>query len=95
MRTHAVGIRLGNALGDDLGVALFVTGITTVLALVPFSSKEELLTKSTHDGLVELALNKLMTVHFIDIALSLSDGTLSTERLVWSSPASDRVLDCL
>ena len=70
-----------------------MTGISTIFTLVSLSSKEELLTQSTHDGLVELSLDKLVTVHLVDIALSLSNGTLSTESFVWTSPSSSRVLD--
>lgn len=77
-RTYAVGIRFRDTLGDNLGVTLFVTSVSTVLTLVSFSGKEELLTQGTHDGLVELPLDKFVAVHLVDIALSLSDGSLST-----------------
>ena len=93
MRTYPIGGGLGNTLGDNLGITLFMTGISTIFTLVSLSSKEELLTQSTHDGLVELSLDKLVTVHLVDIALTLSNGTLSTKSFVWTSTSSCRVLD--
>jgi hypothetical protein len=91
--TYAIGGGLGNTLGDHLGVTFLVTGISTIFTLVSLSGKEEFLTQGTHDGLVELSLHELMAVHLVDVALSLSDGTLSTQSFVWTSTTSGRVLD--
>ena len=78
MQTHAIGIRLGDTLRDHFRITFLVTGVSTIFALVSFAREEELLTQSTHDRLVELALDKLMTVHLEYIALSFSNGSLST-----------------
>lgn len=91
--THPICIRLGDTLGDHLGIALLVTCISAIFALISLSGEKELLAESTHDGLVELALDELMAVHLENIALSLPYGTLTTERFVRSAPTGDRVLD--
>ena len=91
--THAVGSSLGNTLGDHLGITFLVTGISTIFTLISFTGKEEFLTQGTHDGLVKLSLNELMAVHLVDIALSLSNSTLSTQSFVWTSATSGRILD--
>lgn len=74
-----VCIRLADTLCDDLGIALLVARVSTILALIAFSREEEFLTKCTEDGLEELSLNKLVTVHLEHVALALADGTLTTE----------------
>ena len=55
--------RFADTFRDHLGVTLLVTCVSAVFALVPFASEEKLLTQGTHDRLVELPLDELVTVH--------------------------------
>lgn len=89
----AVGIRLADTLGDDFGVTFFMTRIATIFALIPFASEKEFLAQGAHDGLVELLLNKLMPIHFENVALALADSALTVERFVRASSTCHRVLD--
>lgn len=88
-----VGSGFGDTLGDDLGVAPLVTGVSTVLALVTFSGEKQFTTQSTHYGLVELALNELVAVHLMHVTLAFLDGTLTTESLIRATPSTGVVLD--
>lgn len=56
-----------------------MTSIPAVLALVSFSGKQEFLTESTQDRLIELSLNEFVPVHLEDVASSLSHGALTSE----------------
>ena len=70
-----------------------MTSVSAILALVSLSSEKEFLTQCAHDGLVELPLDKFVTVHFVDIALPLPDGALSTQSLVWFPTTTGGILD--
>ena len=56
-----------------------MAGIPTVLALVPESVEQEFVAESTQDELVELFLNKFVSVHLVDFFLALSHSTLTTK----------------
>lgn len=73
-RAHSFCIRLGNALGDDLGIALLVAGISAIFALVSTPLEKELVAEGAEDDLVELTLNELVAVHLVDFSLSHSDS---------------------
>ena len=72
-------IRLGYALGDYLLVALLVASVTTILTLITNSVKQEIVAECTKHELVELLLNKLVSIHFVNLAFSLPDGTLPSK----------------
>lgn len=77
--THRVGVALGDALGDDLLVAILVARVFAVLALHPRALEEELAAeRAQHDG-VELLLDKLVAVLLVDLLLALANGALSTQ----------------
>lgn len=88
-----VGSGFGDTFGDDLGVTPLVTSVPTVLALVTFSGEKQFTTQSTHYGLVELALNELVSVHLMHVTLALLDGTLTTKSLVRATTGTGVVLD--
>lgn len=78
-----VGIRLvvglADTLGDDLWIALSVTGIFAVGTLHAGSIFQEITTKRTAHDVVELLGDKLVTLLFVNLLLLLSDGTLTVE----------------
>jgi hypothetical protein len=78
-----VGIRfvvgLADTLGDDLWIALSVTGIFTVGTLHAGSIFQENTTKCTAHDVVELLGDKLVTLLLVNLLLLLSDGTLTVE----------------
>lgn len=70
-------IALGDTLRHHLAITILVTGIFAILALHPCTLQQELSTKSTkHDG-VELLLNKLVAILFVNRFFSLTNGPLS------------------
>lgn len=68
-----------NTLGNNIGIALFVTCIFAIHALITPSVLEKIATVSAFHDIVELVLNKLVAMHFVDLFLLLSDCTLSSE----------------
>lgn len=68
-----------NALCDNVRVTLFVTGVLAVHTLVSTSVFEEITTVCTFHDIVKLMLDKLVAVHFMNLLLLLSNGTLSSE----------------
>jgi hypothetical protein len=78
-----VGIRfvvgLADTLGDDLGIALSVTGIFAVGTLHAGRIFQEITAKRTAHDVVELLGDKLVTLLFVNLLLLLSDGTLTVE----------------
>lgn len=66
-------------LRDDLFVALLMARIPTVLALVSRSVEEEIATEGTLHELVELLLDELVSIHFVDVSFSHAKGTLTAE----------------
>lgn len=88
----AICVRLADTLRHNLRITFLVAGIPTILALISFTSEQEFLTQGTHDGLVELALYEFVTIHFVDIALSHTNGTLSAKGFVRTTRTSHRIL---
>lgn len=76
---HQFVIALRDTLGDYLFVTLFVTSVPAVLALVTEGIEKELIAKGTENDLIELFLNKLVTVHLVDFALAFTDGALTSK----------------
>ena len=56
-----------------------MAGIPTIFALVPEGVEQEFAAESAQDELVELFLNELVSVHFVDFFLALSHGTLAAK----------------
>ena len=89
----AIRVRLADTFGDNFRVAFLVTGVATVFALIAFAGKKELLAQCAHDRLVELSLDKLVSVHLKHIALALAHSALTSEGLIWPPATRHRVLD--
>jgi hypothetical protein len=72
-------IRLRDALGDDLGIALLMTGVVAVRTLHTCRVLEEVAAeRATHD-VVELLLHKLVAVLLDNLFLALADSALATK----------------
>ena len=56
-----------------------MTSVSTVLALITGSVEKKLVAEGAENDLVELALDKLVTVHLVHLVLALADGTLTAE----------------
>ena len=96
LKTHCIRVRLGNTLGDHLGIASLVTRISTIFALETFTGSQKFLAERTQDGLIELRLNEFMPVHLVHVTPALSHGTLSTKttRSGIQRPLSDIFFNC-
>jgi hypothetical protein len=64
----------GNALCNDLFEALSVASVLAVFALSTSTGKEIRAKGAAHD-LIELLDSKLVSVHLLDLALSLADSS--------------------
>lgn len=92
-----LNVRLRDALCEDFGVAVLVTHVAAVVALVAVARDQELVAERTEDDLEELALDKLVAVHLVDLALALLDGSLAAEpaeRAAVHRPPAEVLLDC-
>lgn len=79
-------IALADALGDNAGEALCMTGVLAVLALHPGRVFEELAAERAAHNVVELLLDELVAVHLVDVLLSLADSALSSQAKVdWAA----------
>lgn len=74
-----LGIRLGDALGDHLLVALFVASVSAVCALHAGSVLEKLAAKRASHNVVKLLLDKLVAILLHNFLLALTNGTLAVE----------------
>lgn len=72
-----------------------MAGVSAVFALISGSVEQELVAERTQDDLVELPLDKLVTVHLVYLVLALADGTL-TAKTAGSvhRPLANVLLDC-
>ena len=86
-------IRLGYTFRDDLFVALLVASVSTIFALVADGVEQELAAERAQDDLVELALDELVPVHLVHLALALAHGALAPEAGV-DGPLAHVLLDC-
>ena len=75
--TYVDRIRFGDTLRHDALVALFVTCVAAVFALVSDSVQEEVAAERTEHQLVELGLHELVSVHLVYISLAFADGALT------------------
>ena len=56
-----------------------MTRVATVLTLISDSVQEEIAAEGTQHELVELPLDELVAVHFVDIAFAFPDRSLTPE----------------
>ena len=68
--------------------------IPAVLALIASSIEKKLAAEGTQNDLIELLLNELVTVHFVDFSLSLPNGTLTAETACVKGPLADILFHC-
>lgn len=79
-RTTYPRIGFRYTLGNHLLVALLVTGVSAVLALITEGIEQELAAEGAENELVELLLNEFMSVHLVHLVLAFSNGTLTAKR---------------
>ena len=72
-------VALTDTLGDHAGIALSVTCIFAVLTLHSGRVLEEIATERTPHDVVELMLNKFMSIHFVNLFLALANGAFPAE----------------
>ena len=56
-----------------------MASVSTVFALIADAIEEEFATEGTHDDLIELSSNELVSVHFVDFVLAFADGALTSK----------------
>jgi hypothetical protein len=79
--TDRIGITLRDTLGDHLLVALLVTSVPTIFALVPGSIEQELAAISAKHNLVKLLWDEFMAIHLVNFT-SFSNGDLTRQTSV-------------
>jgi hypothetical protein len=57
-----------------------VASIPAVFTLVTECIEEELIAERAEDELVELLLDELVSIHFVDLILAFTDSALSAKR---------------
>ena len=77
-----LGIGLAYTLGYNFGETVCVTGIFAVFALHPRRILEELAAERAPHDTVELLLDKLVPILFLNFFFALSDGTFSAKASV-------------
>ena len=71
-----------------------MASIPTILALIAHRVEKELVAERAQDDLVELSLDELVSVHFVDLIFALTNGTLTTETSRGiEGPLADVLLD--
>jgi hypothetical protein len=65
-----------------------MASVPTIFALISKSLEKKLIAERTQDDLIELALDKFMAIHFVDLSTTNFDGTLTTEAtcIEWTFP---------
>ena len=82
-------ICFANAFCDDLRVAFSVTSVLTVCTLHTSGILEKFSAKSAAHNVIELLLDKLVALLFMDFFLLLADGALSIQAYIeWPSTSS-------
>lgn len=56
-----------------------MASVSTIFALVAHTVEEEFATEGTHDNLIELSSNELVSVHFMDFVLAFANGALTAK----------------
>lgn len=86
-----LGVTFADTLGNDARITLCVASVLAVLALHASRVLEEVPAECTTHNVVELVLNELVAVHFMNFLFSLTNGTFSSKsKIHWSS-----ILVCL
>ena len=78
-KAFAYSSRFRNALGHYFFVAFFVACVATVFALIACRIKQKFAAKCTKNDLIELALHKFVSVHFVNFFLPLADSALTAK----------------
>lgn len=73
------GIAFADALGHHASIALGVAGVLAVIALHAGRVFEKISAQRTAHDVVELALHKLVAVHFVDFLLALTNSALAAK----------------
>jgi hypothetical protein len=73
------GVRLCDALGDHFAIALFMARVLAVRALHSSRVLQEISAQSAPHNVIELLLDKLMPVLFMDFLSPLSNGTFPVQ----------------
>lgn len=75
--TYRLRIAFRDTLRDYLWIALTMARISTILTLIPARLQQEVTAICAHHYLVELPLDKLVSIHLMDFAMSHADCALS------------------
>lgn len=73
------GVRLCDALGDHFAIALFMACVLAVRALHSSRIFQEISAQSTPHDVIELLLDKLMPILFVNFLSPLSNGAFSVQ----------------
>lgn len=74
-----LGVALADALGDDALVAFGMASVLAVLALHTGRVLQKVTAQRTAHDIVELMLDKFVTVHLVDLFFALTDSALSAK----------------
>ena len=72
-------VRLGDTFSDNLLVTFLVAGISTIFTLISQCIEKEVVAERAQHQLIELLLDELVSIHFVNFAFPFSDRTLTTE----------------
>lgn len=86
-------ITLTDTFGDNARVAFSVASVLAVLALHACRILEEVSAKGAAHDVVELVLDKLVSVHLVNLLLALTNSTHTTETLQVDGAASVVLLE--
>ena len=62
-----------------------MASIPAVFALITQGIEEKFVAECTKNNLIELFLNKLVTIHFVHLALAFADGALTAQASIKGS----------
>ena len=86
-------VRLTDTLRDNFGITLCVASIFAVCTLHAGRVLEEVSTECTSHNIVELLLDELVTLLFVNFFLFLSNSSLSIEADIKRSPSHCLLLE--
>ena len=79
-------VGLADTLGDDLGIALAMTGVLAIGTLHAGCILQKIAAKSATHDVVELLRDELVSLLLVDFFLLLTDSTLTVQSdIEWSS----------
>jgi hypothetical protein len=77
-----LGVGLGNAFSNHLGIALLMASISAIRTLHTGSVLEEIATEGASHDIVELLLHKLVAILLIYILFPLANGSFAAKSKV-------------